>query len=181
MKRKLALARALLPDPPILLLDEPTTGLDVSSSRTIRDFIKNDLSKKAGKTVLYTTHYIEEVSQMCDRVGIMKKGSIIALDTPDALKNMAKRGQVAEVVVKNMSVAQVNALRSLDGVAGLTAEVQDTVLGQTRLRLRLESVDALRTVLDFFFNEKIKLINFKQEEPTLEDAFIELTGAGVGQ
>lgn len=79
-----------------------------------------------------------------------------------------------------MSDAQVNALRSLDGVAGLTAEVQDTVLGQTRLRIRLESVDALRTVLDFFFNEKIKLINFKQEEPTLEDAFIELTGAGVG-
>jgi len=180
MKRKLALARALLPDPPILLLDEPTTGLDVSSSRNIRDFIKNNLSKKAGKTVLYTTHYIEEVSQMCDRVGIMNRGSIIALDTPAALKNMAKRGEAAEVVVKNMSDAQVNALRSLDGVAGLTAEVQDTVLGQTRLRIRLESVDALRTVLDFFFNEKIKLINFKQEEPTLEDAFIELTGAGVG-
>ena len=68
MKRKLALARALLADPPILLLDEPTTGLDVTSSRNIRDFIKNDLSKKQGKTVFYTTHYIEEVSQMCDRL-----------------------------------------------------------------------------------------------------------------
>ena len=179
MKRKLALARALLADPPILLLDEPTTGLDVTSSRNIRDFIKNDLSKKHGKTVLYTTHYIEEVSQMCDRVGIMNKGKIIALDTPDALKSMAKKGEVADIVVKNMSLAQVNSLRGLDGVSSLASEVQDSVLGQTRLRVRLENVDALPMMLDFFFREKIKLINFHQEEPTLEDAFIELTGAGT--
>ncbi|TFH22436.1 ABC transporter ATP-binding protein [Candidatus Bathyarchaeota archaeon] len=181
MKRKLALARALLADPPILLLDEPTTGLDVTSSRNIRDFIKNDLSKKNGKTVLYTTHYIEEVSQMCDRVGIMNKGKIIALDTPEAIKGMAKKGEVADIVVKNMSEAQVSSLRVLDGVSGLAAEVQDFVLGQTRLRVRLENVDSLPIVLDFFFREKIKLVNFRQEEPTLEDAFIELTGAGASR
>jgi ABC-2 type transport system ATP-binding protein len=179
MKRKLALARALLADPPILLLDEPTTGLDVTSSRNIRDFIKNDLSKKHGKTVLYTTHYIEEVSQMCDRVGIMKKGKIVALDTPDALKGMTKKGEVADIVVKNMSEVQVNSLRGLAGVAGLASEVQDSVLGQTRLRIRLENADALPMVLDFFFREKIKIVNFRQEEPTLEDAFIELTGTGA--
>ena len=181
MKRKLALARALLADPPILLLDEPTTGLDVTSSRNIRDFIKNDLSKKHGKTVLYTTHYIEEVSQMCDRVAIMNKGKIVALDTPDALKGMAKKGEVADIVVKNMSEAQVNSLRGLEGVSGLASEVEDSVLGQRRLRVRLENVNALPMVLDFFFREKIKLVNFRQEEPTLEDAFIELTGAGEGK
>ena len=180
MKRKLALARALLADPPILLLDEPTTGLDVTSSRNIRDFIKNDLSKKHGKTVLYTTHYIEEVSQMCDRVAIMNKGKVIALDSPDALKSMAKKGEVADIVVKNMSEAQVNTLRGLEGVSGLASEVQDSVLGQRRLRVRLENATALPMVLDFFFREKIKLVNFRQEEPTLEDAFIELTGAGEG-
>jgi ABC-2 type transport system ATP-binding protein len=179
MKRKLALARALLADPPILLLDEPTTGLDVTSSRNIRDFIKNDLGKKAGKTVLYTTHYIEEVAQMCDRVGIMNRGKIIALDTPDALKGMAKKGEVADIVVKNMSNAQVNSLKTMAGVTDLNAEIQDAVLGQTRLRIRLENVEALPSVLNFFFKEKIKLINFKQEEPTLEDAFVELTGASV--
>jgi ABC-2 type transport system ATP-binding protein len=161
------------------MLDEPTTGLDVTSSRNIRDFIKNDLSKKHGKTVLYTTHYIEEVSQMCDRVGIMNKGKIIALDTPDALKGMAKKGEVADITVKNMSQAQVNSLRHIEGVSGLASEVQDSVLGQTRLRVRLENVDALPIVLDFLFREKIKLVNFRQEEPTLEDAFIELTGAGA--
>lgn len=181
MKRKLALARALLADPPILLLDEPTTGLDVTSSRHIRDFIKNDLSKKHGKTVLYTTHYIEEVSQMCDRVGIMNKGRIVALDTPDALKGMMKKGEVIDIVVKNMSEAQVNSLRSLGGVSGLSAEVQDSVLGQTRLRIHLENADALPMVLEYFFHEKIKLVNFRQEEPTLEDAFIELTGANANK
>jgi ABC-2 type transport system ATP-binding protein len=180
MKRKLALARALLPDPPILLLDEPTTGLDVTSSHTIRNFIKNDLGKKHGKTVLYTTHYIEEVSQMCDRVGIMNRGRIVALDTPDALKDMAKKGEVANFVVKNMSATQVNNLQSLDGVSSLASEIQDSVLGQIRLRVRLENADTLSTVLDFFFREKIKLVNFRQEEPTLEDAFIELTGTGAG-
>ena len=179
MKRKLALARALLPDPPILLLDEPTTGLDVTSSHTIRNFIKNDLGKKHGKTVLYTTHYIEEVSQMCDRVGIMNRGRIVALDTPDALKDMAKKGEVANFVVKNMSAIQVNNLQSLDGVSSLASEIQDSVLGQIRLRVRLENTDSLSTVLDFFFREKIKLVNFRQEEPTLEDAFIELTGSGA--
>lgn len=180
MKRKLALARALLPDPPILLLDEPTTGLDVTSSHTIRNFIKNDLGKKHGKTVLYTTHYIEEVSQMCDRVGIMNRGRIVALDTPDALKDMAKKGEVANFVVKNMSAIQVNNLQSLDGVSSLASEIQDSVLGQIRLRVRLENTDSLSTVLDFFFREKIKLVNFRQQEPTLEDAFIELTGNGAG-
>ena len=181
MKRKLALARALLADPPILLLDEPTTGLDVTSSRAIRDFIKNELGKKAGKTVLYTTHYIEETAQMCDRVAIMNQGKIIALDTPEALKMMAKKGEVADLTVKNMSQTQITALKNISGVTSLAAEVQDSVLGQTRLRLRLENTEALQAVLDFFFRESIKLINFKVEEPTLEDAFIELTGAGTVQ
>ncbi len=175
MKRKLALARALLADPPILLLDEPTTGLDVTSSRAIREFIRSDLSRKAGKTILYTTHYIEEAAQICDRVAIMNKGRIIALDTPDALKNMTKEGEAAEVVVQNISESQANSLKIISGVEGVNAEVQDSVLGQMRLRIRLENVEALPAVLDFFFREKIRLLSFRQEEPTLEDAFIELT------
>jgi hypothetical protein len=73
----------------------------------------------------------------------------------------------------------VNSLRGLAGVSGLASEVQDSVLGQTRLRMRLDNVDALPMMLDFFFREKIKLVSFRQEEPTLEDAFIELTGTGA--
>jgi ABC-2 type transport system ATP-binding protein len=181
MKRKLALARALLADPPVLLLDEPTTGLDVMSSRSIRDFIRNDLVKKAGKTVLYTTHYVEEAAQICDRVAIMNRGKLVVVGTPDELKGMAKKAEIVDIVAKGMTEAQVNQLKSADGVRGLNAEVQDSVLGQTRLRVHLENVDALPVVLNFFFREKIKVVNFKQEEPTLEDAFIELAGSGAGQ
>jgi ABC-2 type transport system ATP-binding protein len=181
MKRKLALARALLADPPILLLDEPTAGLDVISSRNIREFIREDLSRKSGKTVLYTTHYLEEAAHLCDRIAIMQKGRFIAIDTPDALKAMAKKGEVLDIVVKNMSAEQVKKLKGVDGVESLASEVQDAVLGQTRLRLRLEKNAALPDVFDFFFREKIKIINFKQEEPTLEDAFIELTGTGISE
>jgi ABC-2 type transport system ATP-binding protein len=181
MKRKLALARALLSDPPVLLLDEPTTGLDVVSSRIIRGFIRNDLSRKKGKTVLYTTHYIEEAAQICDRIAILHKGKLIVVDTPSALKDMAQKGDVLDVTVKDMTSAQVNALRNSNGVRTLSAETQNSVLGQIHLRVRLENADDLPSIFDFFFKEHIKLVKFKQEEPTLEDAFIELTGQGVSE
>ncbi len=177
MKRKLALARALLADPPILLLDEPTTGLDVTSSRAIREFIRNDLSRNVGKTILYTTHYIEEAAQICDRVAIMSKGRIIALDTPDALKGLAKKGEVVDVVVRDMADQQVDALRKQAGINTVNSETLDAAIGQMRMRIRLENSEALPTLLDFLFKERIRLISFSQEEPTLEDAFIELTAA----
>ncbi len=179
MKRKLALARALLADPPILLLDEPTTGLDVISSRNIREFIRNDLSKKTGKTVLYTTHYIEEAAQICDRIAVMHKGHFIAVDTPEALKGMTKKGEAVDIIVSNISAEQIATLKRINGIVSVATETQDTVLGQTRLRLRLENSDTLPEMFDFFFRGQIKILNFKQEEPTLEDAFIELTGSGV--
>lgn len=181
MKRKLALARALLPDPPILLLDEPTSGLDVMSSRKMREFIRNNLSRKAGKTVLYTTHYVEEASQICDRIGILNKGKLIACDTPDAIKGIMKKGEVVDVRVRAITDAQIEAIKTMDGVVGMASEVEDPVLGQRRLRLHLESIDSLPMVLDFFFKEKIRLIDFRREEPTLEDAFIKLTGTGLGE
>jgi ABC-type multidrug transport system ATPase subunit len=109
----------------------------------------------------------------------MHKGHFIAIDTTDALKAMTKKGEAVDIVVKNMSEAQINVLRNVNSVANVTAEVQDSVLGQTRLRLRLERSEVLPDIFDFFFKEKIKILNFKQEEPTLEDAFIELTGQGV--
>jgi ABC-2 type transport system ATP-binding protein len=179
MKRKLALARALLPDPPILLLDEPTTGLDVISSRTMREFIRKNLSRKAGKTVLYTTHYVEEASQICDRICIMNKGKLVVCDTPDAIRGIMKKGEVVDIRVRAITDVQVDAIKTLGGVIGIASEVEDPVLGQRRLRLHLENIESLSTVLDFFFKEKIRLIDLRREEPTLEDAFIKLTGTGL--
>jgi ABC-2 type transport system ATP-binding protein len=179
MKRKLALARVLLPDTPILLLDEPTAGLDVMSSKTLREFIRNDLSRKAGKTVLYTTHYVEEASQICDRIGIMDRGRLVACDTPDAIRDIAKKGEVVEIRVKSITDAQIEIIKTMDGVTDIASEVEDSVLGQRRLRFHLESIDSLLMVLDFFFKEKIRLVDLRREQPTLEDAFLELTGKGL--
>jgi len=179
MKRKLALARVLLPDTPILLLDEPTVGLDVVSSRTLREFIKNDLSRKAGKTILYTTHYVEEAAQICDRIGILNRGRLIACDTPNAIRGIVKKGEVVEIRVKSITDAQVEAIKTMEGVEGVVSEVEDSVLDLRRLRLHLQNISFLPTVLDFLFKEKILLVDLKREEPTLEDAFIELTGRGL--
>ena len=175
MKRKLALARTLLPDPPIIMLDEPTTGLDAISSRHVRDFVKSTV-KETGKTVLYTTHYIEEAAQICTKIGILKQGKIVALDTPDALRAKIKKDELIYLTFEQVTQDQIEKMRSLDGVIDVTEEAAPNLMpGQQALRVELKSVDQLPLIFDFIFDQKIKLINFKQEEPSLEDAFIELT------
>jgi ABC-2 type transport system ATP-binding protein len=175
MKRKLSLARTLLPDPPIMLLDEPTTGLDAISSRNIREFVKNTVSKENGKTVLYTTHYIEEAAQICDRIGILSHGHLVALDTPKALINKIKKEERIFFVVEEITQQQIDSMRSVQGVTDLTVNNEELLPNQTGLCVELKNVDTLPVIFDFLFENKIRLVNFKREEPTLEDAFIELT------
>ena len=175
MKRKLALARTLLPDPPIIMLDEPTTGLDAISSRHVRDFVKSTV-KETGKTVLYTTHYIEEAAQICTKIGILKQGKIVAFDTPDALRAKIKKDELIYLNFEQVTQGQIEKMRSLYGVIDIIEEAAPNLMpGQQALRVELKSVDQLPLIFDFIFEQKIKLINFKQEEPSLEDAFIELT------
>lgn len=175
MKRKLSLARTLLADPPVILLDEPTTGLDVISSRNVREFVRKTV-QESGKTVLYTTHYIEEAAQICDRIGILKQGKIVALGTPNALRAKIKNEELIYIVVKEIKRSQIEKMRSLDGIIAITERTaEDLMPNQAGLCLELENVDQLPSIFGFLFRQKIKLVNFKREEPTLEDAFIELT------
>jgi ABC-2 type transport system ATP-binding protein len=95
MRQRLALARALLPDPPLVILDEPTVGLDPQSSRDLRDRVR-DL-RAQGRTVLLTTHYMEEADQLCDRIAIIDHGRIVALDTPAALKRTIRAEEVVHL------------------------------------------------------------------------------------
>lgn len=85
MRQRLALIKAMVHDPPVLLLDEPTTGLDPQAARNIRDLIRH-LHRSEEKTIILTTHYMEEADQLCERVGIIDQGRIIALDAPQVLK-----------------------------------------------------------------------------------------------
>jgi len=84
MKRRLTMAASLIHEPPVLFLDEPTTGLDVMSARALREIIQS--LKQKGITILLTTHYIEEADRLCDRIAIIVKGRITVIDTPEALK-----------------------------------------------------------------------------------------------
>jgi len=175
MKRKLSLARTLLPDPPVLLLDEPTAGLDVISSRNIREFIRKTV-QETGKTVLYTTHYIEEAAQICTKIGILKQGKIIACNTPDALRDKIRKDELIYLILEEITPAQIEKMRSIQGVIEITEKTdQELMPNQKGLCVELQNVDQLPSIFDFIFEEKIKFVNFKREEPSLEDAFIELT------
>ncbi len=174
MKRKLALARTLLPDPEVLLLDEPTNALDVMASRNVRDFVRETVTN-SGKTVLYTTHYIEEAAQICDRIGILRNGQIIACDTPDAIRNMIKKEEIIQLTLENINQTQMERLQDVSGVINVTDNSLESLKGQKQLRVELKSVNDLPLLFDFLFKEKIKLVNFKRAEPTLEEAFIQLT------
>jgi ABC-2 type transport system ATP-binding protein len=174
MKRKLALARTLLPDPPILLLDEPTTGLDATSSKNIREFIQTTV-KETDKTVLYTTHYIEEAAQICTKIGILSRGSIIAQDTPNALRDKIKKVEQIHLTVEDISSQQIEKIRNLQGVTNLTENSQDLLANQTGLFIQIQNINQLSQIFTYLFEQKIKLVNLKHQEPTLEDAFIELT------
>jgi len=110
MKQKLALARAMLHEPPILFLDEPTSGLDPSAAKTVREAIET-LSGE-GRTIFMCTHNLDEAERLCDRIGVLNRGKLVALDTPAALRQRLF-GQATLVRVENPSsslVAQIEAL-----------------------------------------------------------------------
>jgi ABC-2 type transport system ATP-binding protein len=180
MKRKLALARALLPDPQVLLLDEPTNALDVIASRNMRDFVRQTVTE-LGKTVLYTTHYIEEAAQICDRIGILHTGQIIACDKPDTIRNMIKKGEVIHLTLENISQSQIERMHDVSGVTDIKKNRLEAQPNQTQICVELKSVNDIPVLFNYLIKEKIKLINYKRDEPTLEDAFIQLTQRSGGQ
>lgn len=98
MKRKVLVARALVMDPELVFLDEPTTGIDVLGARIVRNFVKK-LSKEMHKTIILTTHDLSEVSELCDRVGIMVKGRLAAVGTPDELEEKFQKAGLEEVFI----------------------------------------------------------------------------------
>lgn len=177
MRQKIAIARALLHDPPILLLDEPTLGLDPNFSRQIRKQIK-ELSEKHGKTILLTTHYMDEAEQLCDRVAFINKGNIVAIDTPNRLKAMVKEKEIVEVAVYLPPVdiekrihfllpdAEVIKLIPGDEDEGNPSRIK--IIGGTAEEHIGKIIDALR-------KDNIRIAGLNVSVPTLEDVFIKLT------
>ncbi|MDN5320482.1 MAG: type transport system ATP-binding protein [Thermococcaceae archaeon] len=170
MKQRLAIAKALINDPEVLFLDEPTLGLDVQSSIFVREFIRKLVDEK-GKTVLLTTHYMVEAEQLCDRIAIIDHGKIIALDTPDGLKKLVKDGDAVEIRLK-----WEGAFDSLPWRMAVVDE--DSERGIITLRGQVDE-EELPKVVEWLVKNGAKIISVEQKEPTLEDVFIKLTGRGL--
>jgi ABC-2 type transport system ATP-binding protein len=167
MKRRLTIAAALVHRPGILFLDEPTTGLDVQSLRTIRNLIE-ELNNN-GVTVFLTTHYIEEADQLCQRVAIINRGRIVALDSPEKLKTSAEKHQIIEV-----SFSQNGNLQAKLQDSG---HVSDVVKVGDKYRLRVEDTsEAVLLLTDFARDNRFRIISINTLKPSLEDAFVRITG-----
>ena len=178
MRQKIAIARALLHDPPILLLDEPTLGLDPNFSRQIRRQIR-ELSEKHGKTVLLTTHYMDEAEQLCDRVAFINKGNIVAVDTPNRLKAMVKEKEAVEVAVYRPPVGIEEHIRSLLPDAEVVKVIQGDEDEGIPSRIKIIGGNAEKhvgTIIDALRQKNVYIGSLNVGVPTLEDVFIKLTG-----
>ena len=165
-KQRLALAMALVNDPRVLFFDEPTAGLDPQVRREIYDIIEELRGEK--KTILFTTHYIEEAEKLCDRVAIVDHGRIIALGTPRELKQHSANTTRLEVRLAKPETEDV--LRRLDGVSDCRSLDGAFILHCQRPP---QAIVALVKHLEAQNNE---LVSLEISSPSLEDVFIELTG-----
>ncbi len=165
-KQRLALAMALVNDPRVCFLDEPTAGLDPQVRREIYDVIEELRREK--KTVLLTTHYIEEAERLCDRVAIVDHGKVIALGTPRELK--ARSGGTTRIEVRLSKPEPNGALKNLEGVTD-AREVDGTYV--------IHSNRPPQTIVSMVKHLEIQgndLVSLEIATPSLEDVFIELTG-----
>jgi ABC-2 type transport system ATP-binding protein len=165
-KQRLALALALVNDPQLLFLDEPTTGLDPQIRLEIHRLIEELKAEK--RTVVLTTHYIEEAERLCDRVAIMDEGKIIALDTPRGLQQKSRE----------QSRIQIVCAQALPAVPQWPDAVQTNVDGDGR-SLTVYSTRPARTLFEimrWLDQQGMQLEDVHLKRPTLEDVFVELTG-----
>ncbi len=171
MQRRLVVARAMLSDPEIILLDEPTTGLDPQSRRQVWDYIK-DLKEK-GKTVLLTTHYMEEADVLCDRISIIDNGRIIACGTPDELKKVLNNDIVIDIALDPAVVNVVN--RHIEKYLRNISGVNYTKISDNGIRIGVGDDAVIEQVLNSIIT-KYKISGINIIHPTLEDVFLHLTG-----
>lgn len=162
MKSKLAMARALIHDPEILFLDEPTLGLDPAISINIRHEIK-----KSGKTILLTTHYMDEAQELCDKVAIINRGKIVAIDTTENLKKSIEGHAIANIEISEHADRLFNELKKQD----FAIHVSQT---HNKLRVILLNKSSLNELL--LLLTKYKIEKLSEEEPKLEDVFLKIVG-----
>jgi ABC-2 type transport system ATP-binding protein len=154
---------AMVHDPPVIFLDEPTLGLDPQARRAMWEHIAE---LKGRKTILLTTHYMEEADFLSDRVAIIDEGGIVALGTPGELKARFREGRSLLITGENVTAELREALKSR------YSQVEDI---DEKIRISGDNVD-LREITTFLYSRGATVLSAALEEPTLEDVFIHFTG-----
>lgn len=166
--RRLNIACGIAHKPKLIFLDEPTVAVDPQSRNNILDGIKK--LRDEGATIVYTTHYMEEVEIICDRIIILDKGKIIAKGTTDELKTLAKLEEKITVEVKNISEEILKEIKEFKTVLDLSYQ------GNTLVIVYKKGKDNLGELIDYLHEKKITYSKIFSERPTLNDVFLELTG-----
>jgi ABC-2 type transport system ATP-binding protein len=179
-KQRLAMACALVGDPELLFLDEPTTGLDPQARRHLWDLV--DELKQAGRTIILTTHYMDEAERLCDRVAIMDHGKVIALGTPQQLIGTVGGEDIVEFAVSagdasadERGHALVN-VAQLEAISGIHSHRVDAGLHQLSVSELHLAVPRIFAVLR---EQGLHLSEFRTHSATLEDVFVRLTGRNL--
>jgi ABC-2 type transport system ATP-binding protein len=176
-RQKMNFCRGFITDPKILFLDEPTLGLDVTSARAIRAFIKEWMKEKPERTLLLTTHYMAEADELCDRLAIIDKGRVLACDTPAALKR-----RVQKYPLYALSLAPgADGWAELGKLAGVHQSTATTTPTTVELKVSLLEEPAIGLVVQSLVNAGGHILSLKKVEPTLEDVFIELVGHSIAE
>src|SRR6202049_3140641 len=168
-KQRLALAMALVNDPKVLFFDEPTSGLDPQVRREIYDIIAELRNER--KTIVMTTHYIEEAERLCDRVAIVDHGTVIALGTPRELKE--RSGDKTRLEVRLACPEPQEKLKNLEGVADCR------ILGDSYILHCQRPPQAIVSLVKYLESQGNELVSLEIATPSLEDVFIELTGRRI--
>lgn len=166
--RRLNIACGIAHKPKLIFLDEPTVAVDPQSRNNILDGIKK--LRDEGATIVYTTHYMEEVEIICDRIIILDKGKIIAKGTTDELKTLAKLEEKITVEVKNISEETLKKIKEFKTVLDLSYQ------GNTLVIVYKKGKDNLGELIDYLHEKKVTYSKIFSERPTLNDVFLELTG-----
>lgn len=174
MKRRLNLAAALVHDPELLLLDEPTVGVDPQSRNAIFDNIES--LRRAGKTLIYTTHYMEEVERLCDRVVIMDHGRVIA---DDSLAGLRQRASSAGRLTLELAAAAATDARWLDAIRSLDGILGAELTGSTLVLEASEVHSGAARALDCLAANGVRVTGLSSHQARLEDVFLQLTGRSL--
>ena len=177
MRQKMNLVRGLMTDPRVLFLDEPTVALDVGAARDLRVEVSRWMAEDPTRTVILTTHYMQEADDLCDRVAIVNRGRIVIEGTPAELKHEVQKDVVVDLRLEP-GPPVLDRLRAVEGVGAATVSVED---GVDRFSLLLADDSTVSVVIRAVEDAGRHVSGLAIRQPTLEDAFVKLVGRGISE